>query len=305
MKLRLTGIKVFMICAGLTWANSDEDSSEYGVAEGDVGTNCTCGVANKDGERIVGGEEAKKNEYPMIASLVYLGTSFFCGGTIVTQRHVVTAAHCDLRLLEYAKDVDSMGVYVGVNKVKGEEAFKDGQYLKMKEFRLHPEYRADIKSNDIAVILLQGEINFNTDKVAPACLPLGNEDISGKTLKAIGWGDTKSGDNTGTTNLMKVDLDVIDHSSCEEFYHILYNQETNICVESEGKDTCQGDSGGPLLWRDPETNRYVLVAVTSYGIGCAEGVPGVYSSIIHHLPWIQSVISATDSSQKTCAKDSN
>lgn len=55
----------------------------------------------------------------MIASLVYLGTSFFCGGTIVTQRHVVTAAHCDLRLLEYAKDVDSMGVYVGVNKVKG------------------------------------------------------------------------------------------------------------------------------------------------------------------------------------------
>nr|BAI53115.1 unnamed protein product [Triatoma dimidiata] len=130
MKLRLTGAAFFLFCAGLSCANigDDEDSSEYGVVDGDVGTNCTCGIANKEDERIVGGEEAKKNEYPMIAELSVYGESHMCGGTIITKRHVVTAAHCAF----YPKSLDPLpkdiiDVHVGIHEVLGERAFEGGQ----------------------------------------------------------------------------------------------------------------------------------------------------------------------------------
>nr|ADF97756.1 serine protease [Panstrongylus megistus] len=302
MKLRLTETAFFLFCAGLSCATIDEgeDSSEYGVVEGDVGTNCTCGIANKEDQRIVGGEEAKKNEYPMIAELSVQGYHM-CGGTIITKKHVVTAAHC----ASFSKTLDPLpkdmlGVYVGIHEVKGARAFEGGQYFAIEEFITHPNYHYKNKDHVIAVILLDDEIDFNSHNVAPACLPVGNEDIIGDKLKVLGWGLPAYRADAGTQVLMKVNIKAVTHNECAPIYKY-YNVKTNICMFTQKKDACQGDSGGPLLWRDPETNRYVLVAVTSFGRNCGKW-PAVNANVTYFLPWIQSVISATDPKQKTCAK---
>uniref|UniRef100_E2J7A1 Salivary trypsin n=1 Tax=Triatoma matogrossensis TaxID=162370 RepID=E2J7A1_9HEMI len=305
MKLWLTWITVILFCAELSYANIDEgddddDSSEYGVVEGDIGTNCTCGVANKEDQRIVGGEEAKRNEYPMIAELSIQG-DHICGGTIITKRHVVTAAHCAF----YPKSLDPLpkyiiDVHVGIHEVRGERAFQGGQNFGIEEFITHPKYHYKNKDHDIAVIFLDDEINFNPHNVAPACLPVGNEEIIGDKLKVLGWGLPAYRAEDGTQVLMKVNIKAVTHDECTPIY-TNYNIKTNICMHTQEKDACQGDSGGPLLWRDPETNRYVLVAATSYGRKCGL-LPAVNANITYFLPWIQSAVSATDPNQKTCAK---
>uniref|UniRef100_E2J798 Salivary trypsin n=1 Tax=Triatoma matogrossensis TaxID=162370 RepID=E2J798_9HEMI len=306
MKLWLTWITVILFCAELSYANIDEedddddDSSEYGVVEGDIGTNCTCGVANKEDQRIVGGEEAKRNEYPMIAELSIKG-KHFCGGTIITKRHVVTAAHCaffEKTLKPVPKHV--IDVYVGIHEVRGERAFQGGQKFGIEELITHPKYHFKNKDHDVAVIFLDDEINFNPHNVGPACLPVGNEKIIGDKLKVLGWGHIRNSGRKETPVLMKVNIKAATHDECTRIYKN-YNIKTNICINTRNRDACQGDSGGPLLWRDSETNRYVLVASTSYGRKCGM-TAAVNANIIYFLPWIQSAVSATDPNHKTCAK---
>ena len=55
--------------------------------------------------------------------------------------------------------------------------------------------------------------------------------------------------------------------------------------------SCQGDSGGPLIIEDPDNEgRTTLVGVVSGGAGCGQGVPGWYSRLSRHLPWIRCVL---------------
>lgn len=51
-----------------------------------------CGLRN-DGKRVVGGDDAALNEFPWQVRLSYLNT-FYCGGTLINDRYVITAAHC-------------------------------------------------------------------------------------------------------------------------------------------------------------------------------------------------------------------
>jgi secreted trypsin-like serine protease len=54
-------------------------------------------------------------------------------------------------------------------------------------------------------------------------------------------------------------------------------------------DTCQGDSGGPLMMFTP-SNQWVVVGITSYGIGCAEAAyAGIYTRVVYYLNWISSM----------------
>ncbi|KAK9505881.1 hypothetical protein O3M35_009852 [Rhynocoris fuscipes] len=299
----LLAISLANINLSLANNDEDEDSSEYGVVDGDVGTNCTCGFANKEGERIVGGVEAKRNEWPMIAEFAIDKSKHLCAGTVVTKRHIVTAAHCgffpkSLKKLPYHR----FTIYLGIHEVEGERAFADGQERTIDQFIAHPEYSPTQHRNDIAVILLNADIEF-TKNVGPACLPLGNEKFDGEYLKVLGWGKPSGSSKKGTPALMKVNLKAIGHKLCKRIYRSYY-EDSHICAYERNKDSCGGDSGGPLLWRDPETNRYVLVAVTSFGGGSCKG-PAVNSNVMWFLPWIQKTIAETDSRHRTCSKVSS
>ncbi|KAK9505946.1 hypothetical protein O3M35_009901 [Rhynocoris fuscipes] len=276
--------------------DSDSDSSEQGVVATGVLNNCTCGWANKEDQRIVGGEATKENEYPMMAGFVLLERDMIvCGGTIITQRHIITAGHCTD--VYYPTDY---GIYVGHHNYEQAKAKGRVKLLEPQEFFVHDNYDGFTLKYDIAVVLMKDPIMFNNN-VGPACLPKQRIPLEGERLKVLGWGLTKYKGKTSDV-LLKVNLDVQQFETCKDHNQYLeLDDRHQICTFRKNKDSCSGDSGGPLLWLDPDTNRYTLVAATSYGLNCAK-YPAVSSDVYYFLPWIQSIISKSDPNQRTCAK---
>ncbi|KAF7233083.1 hypothetical protein EG68_08078 [Paragonimus skrjabini miyazakii] len=94
-----------------------------------------------------------------------------------------------------------------------------------------------------------------------------------------------------TLELHEVELPIVSIDQCSKHYAGL-NEDLNICAGARGKDTCSGDSGGGLYCQFPNSDKWYIAGVTSFGLarGCGRN-PGVYTSAIAHLDWISSVIS--------------
>jgi transmembrane protease serine 9 len=103
--------------------------------------------------------------------------------------------------------------------------------------------------------------------------------------------------------LIKVQLNVIPNEECSQSYHgkrmmrkgVIQSQ---MCASSKGAilmDTCQGDSGGPLQIKLLDHSELIpfLVGVTSLGIGCAIGSPGVYTRVSSYIDWIETAVNET------------
>ncbi|BES95884.1 serine-type endopeptidase activity [Nesidiocoris tenuis] len=272
-----------------------QDSSEWGQGGGRVSTNCTCGYTNK-GRRIVGGRPAQVNEYPLIAGLVNRGrpSFIFCGGTIITDRHVLTAAHCnpnpsraiDVVLAEHntASNTESRTTIINVQRTINHERYNQNGNTE----------------NDLAVLLLASRIPFQRT-IGPACFPRANLNIVGSKVRVIGWGVLSSG-GTKPNVLQKVDLDVKPLSDCARIYRGINNGQ--LCTYTPKRDSCQGDSGGPVIWLDPSTNRYTVVGIVSFGRGCAQiGAPGVNTAVSPYRNWILSKIGPDKSTNATFYED--
>uniref|UniRef100_A0A1A9WLK5 CLIP domain-containing serine protease n=1 Tax=Glossina brevipalpis TaxID=37001 RepID=A0A1A9WLK5_9MUSC len=261
-----------------------------------------CGYTSSSYKKIVGGEVSKKGAWPWIALIGYddnfANTPFKCGGTLVTARHVVTAAHCirrDLsfvRLGEHDLSTDAEARHVDIPVARRES---------------HPQYNKRNGHSDIAILYLAFNVKFS-DSIAPICLPYAPEfrqkSYVQHTPFVAGWGKTMEGGQSADV-LQELQIPIFDNEVCRVRYEqqkrfFTENQfdEATICagVLSGGKDTCQGDSGGPLMMPEPykDSVRYYLIGVVSYGIGCARPeIPGVYSSTQHFMDWIIEKIADT------------
>jgi len=262
----------------------EEDSSEFGVVPGQKTTSCPCGWSNKeDGGRIIGGTRTKTNEYSFMVGFIDGGRQS-CGGSILTEYHVLTAAHCT-RMKE-AKDIQ---VVVGAQNLDQDNE----QYRQMHEVAEiidHPEYvHEDSLKNDVSILRLKTPIQFNK-KIGPVCLPPPSmPSLNNKNVRAIGWGVTEQG---FTSELLKAVLRVVDPVTClvTNGRNLDPANPNKLCVYSHNRDICMGDSGGPIVWLDPETNRFTQVASSSYVMGCNSSVPSVGAATQHFVPWIQNVI---------------
>jgi len=236
---------------------------------------CTCGLANKS-NRIVGGEETETNEYPWQVALVSAGGSHpFCGGTLISSRHVLTAAHCTA-----GSTANSIAVLVGEHRID------DSSYtrLSLSAITDHPDYNSNTLDNDFSILTLSAPVSFTTE-VSPACMPGDTTQLYGGSKATVsGWGTTTSGGNQPTT-LREVEVTVQTQDQCNQAYGggITSNM---ICAADAGKDSCQGDSGGPLVHL--ENGRFSLVGVVSWGYGCADSrYPGVYARTTAQMAWIK------------------
>nr|QHB21561.1 venom S1 protease 16 [Platymeris rhadamanthus] len=288
------------------------DSSEDGIAPGIKKTNCTCGWANRSGKRIIGGQETEVNEFPMMAGLImrrlYIPgivdkeNIHFCGGTIITHRHVVTAGHCMHDQNGNRLKPKDIGVVLGAHDLRKLD-YKNPNVMRAPEkLILHPRYRWQAHY-DLAIVVLP-YVKFS-QIIGPACLPTQRFDVAAKVLKVIGWGFiTPQG--PGSDILKKTDIIGMSHKQCSLIWGIMPPFEINdpyqVCTYQPGTSQCLGDSGGPILWRDPFTNRYTLVAAPSYGTSTCHTHPCVSSDISYYVPWIQQIISETYPEEKTCAK---
>ncbi|KAF2888817.1 hypothetical protein ILUMI_17355, partial [Ignelater luminosus] len=104
--------------------------------------------------RIVGGDEAIPHSHPhQVALFIKLSTTtLFCGGTIISPRYILTAAHC----MDKAKEVE---VLLGAHNIRKEEPTQ--KRIKSNKFIIHERWSSFFFRNDIALIELPEEIEFN------------------------------------------------------------------------------------------------------------------------------------------------
>uniref|UniRef100_A0AB38ZEQ8 Venom S1 protease 29 n=1 Tax=Oncocephalus sp. TaxID=2944721 RepID=A0AB38ZEQ8_9HEMI len=274
------------------------DSSEAGVKAGPISTTCPCGWSTKNNARIVGGNEAQVNEFSFPVIIVRKDKKIaFCGGSVITEYHVLTAAHCTYML---KKDVPLV-VGVGEHNLATAKDTNATQFIPVEKIIRHEKFTGESKIYDISILVLKKPIVFNR-LVGPVCLPNKRINIEEKFVKVMGWGRLFD-HGFQSEVLMKVNLKVIDFSQCAEFYRKLKLEEPHqFCTYGHDKDTCSGDSGGPVVWLDPDTNRYTQVGLVSYGKGCAsEDVPGVNTDVAYFLDWIRKTIDDTKPAV-TCTK---
>uniref|UniRef100_A0A182R0N2 Peptidase S1 domain-containing protein n=1 Tax=Anopheles farauti TaxID=69004 RepID=A0A182R0N2_9DIPT len=245
-------------------------------------------------ELIVGGETAKNGEFPHHALLGYppedassQAYRFICGGTLISDRFILTAAHCFshenpvvVRLGEYDLTVDSTT----------QLDFGIAEIIR------HPSYRNRYSYHDVALIRLNETVLFSK-VVRPACLWT-EPALNVSRFVATGFGKLDEGSEL-STKMMKVQLDLFPSTDCSEMFQGLRKFENGIdkgqlCVGSlvGGKDTCQGDSGGPLqTLTEPRSCIYNIVGVTSLGAACGVGnSKAIYTNVAHYLDWIEQIV---------------
>lgn len=238
---------------------------------------------------IVGGQPAAPGEFPYMAAIVYSDNQVRCGGTLISEDYVVTAAHCT-RSRDHGIPIK---VILGELNLARNDDDADPVEIDVIEIKSHPQYRPPKKYNDIALLKLRSPAPFSRF-IRPACLWTDKEIHQTKAV-ATGWGTTSfAGDRSD--NLLKVALDVFDNSQCSQTYSIDKNipngvLDSMLCAGdlAGGKDTCQGDSGGPLLITKEDNNCvFYLVGVTSFGKFCGGvGTPAIYTRVSDFIPWIE------------------
>jgi len=218
--------------------------------------------------------------------------SWFCGGAILNEEFVITAAHC---LGKFQKN--RLVVRVGEFDLNydTDAAHQD---LLVDRIHMHPRYRHRQKHHDIALLHLTRRVRLSP-LVGPVCLPLRGVDLTGTSATVAGWGHTEFGGEQSAV-LQEVELPIIDTGRCEKQYRTLGNAfkaefgsgfgDTKICAHDttgSGKDSCQGDSGGPLTFHDPVSGRVQLAGVVSSGVGCGHPeFPGIYTRVAMYVDWI-------------------
>lgn len=261
-----------------------------------------CGFSNLTHKRIVGGEPAKPGAWPWIALIGYTNNlgelKWQCGGSLITSKHVLTAAHClkssltTVRLGEHDLGSDTEAPLQQINVVKVAK---------------YPSYDPKDGHNDLAILYLETEAHF-TANVRPVCLPLEDplrtKNFVGYTPFVAGWGRTSEGGQSSPV-LQELQIPVLSNDVCKDRYKkvgklISEKQFDNavLCagVLTGGKDSCQGDSGGPLMAPTSADggSYYYQIGIVSYGIGCARAdVPGVYSRVQTFVDWIQEKVAET------------
>uniref|UniRef100_A0A6B2EI52 Putative trypsin-like serine protease n=1 Tax=Phlebotomus kandelakii TaxID=1109342 RepID=A0A6B2EI52_9DIPT len=247
---------------------------------------------------IVGGEEAKPGEFPHMAVLgwdsevVNDRVDWNCGGALISDNFVLTAAHC-----AQLRGTPPKYVRLGDHNLARNDDASDPQEFPVQEIIKHPEYRPPSTYNDIALIRIDGQPRLGKF-VRPACL-WQTPNINYTQTVATGWGQIEfSGPKSDT--LLKVTLDIISNDKCAPLFDISNRKlrlgivETQMCAGylDGGRDTCQGDSGGPIQVVTPgNICIFHIVGITSFGKSCGGAdAPGVYTRVSAYLDWIESVV---------------
>jgi len=237
--------------------------------------------------RIVGGKEATPFSIPWQVGLVHTGQkSPFCGGTLISPRHVMTAAHCT----EKFPNMDAIQVVVGEHDVKSNT---DGVAHNVACKSEHPKYNANTVEYDFAILTLKKpvDITSSSSKARVACLASDTSKLygNGEKMTVSGWGALREAGDRFPTKLQKITVPGVSNAVCQKDYKNSKIIAAMMCAgyDEGGIDGCQGDSGGPLTFE--ENGKTDLVGVVSFGIGCARKTHyGVYARITAVLPWIHS-----------------
>ncbi|XP_048764650.2 trypsin-1-like isoform X2 [Ostrea edulis] len=240
--------------------------------------------------RVIGGEETRMGSLPWMAMLTENGAQV-CGGSIVSDRLILTAAHC----FEKAEslDVRRWRVIVGKHHLLFQDLFE--QTHTINRIIMHEGYDNVTVRNDIAILVLNNHVMYNSF-VMPVCLPgfslsslLSHHGHSTTYGIVAGWGITR--EDYPKYVLNQVTLPILNDRVCaaHDWYGSLFLPQTTFCAgyEQGGRDACAGDSGSPFIIKY-HNGIWVQIGITSWGLDCAQPrLPGIYTDVTMYMTWIK------------------
>ncbi|XP_036329630.1 CLIP domain-containing serine protease 2-like [Rhagoletis pomonella] len=291
LEMSFVDFKKRIVCCDLDF-DSVRSFDSVGV---EILRNQACGDNSR--KRISFGSESTFLAHPWAVLLIYnRGHKFQCGGTLITNRYVLTAAHCvkahlsGVRLGEHNINVT---VDCELDELGEEHCLAPPQDVGIEKLIKQPGYSATNYNNDIALLRLERRISFSSS-VKPICIPEYQNQVFEKEWGIIsGWGSTEN--STFSNVHRQANIPIISRESCQSVYRRRSVDNTKLCTRGiEGEDTCDGDSGGPLYVRveghaSERKFRYVQVGVISLGYhqcGTKKNTPALYTNIASFFDWI-------------------
>lgn len=248
-----------------------------------------CGIYKPGGLVKVNASDAKHaglGEFPWTVA-IFKDNYITCAGSLIQPNVVLTAGHC-------IKDVkkETLKIKAGLWDLN----VKNDQYLVQERNVLqiipHPEYSNDNKQikNDIALIVLEKPIELE-NHISLACLAKKDHNEKSKQCYAAGWGK-ESKEGKAATVLKKMLLPTLTKEDCEkklkEKTPTVQLSDKTLCAGGDKASTCMGDGGAALVCQmEPAVeNRYVQSGITSWGVGCVNELPGIYTKVAAYRDWI-------------------
>ncbi|XP_072384782.1 trypsin-7-like [Diabrotica undecimpunctata] len=223
--------------------------------------------------RIIGGHKAYIEDHPWIVSIRGNFKRHKCGGSLLNEDTVVTAAHClkhwNLRVVVGVSDFSS-----GVKSA-----------IKIKNYTIHEKFNQETFNGDydIAIVKLAKKVEFS-DKIQP--IPLLEQDAkvpTGTVVTAAGWGENEEGKELDY--LLEASMKIVDQQTCKNLLNEDHISVTDrmICAGDieEKKSACHGDSGGPLV------HNGTLIGVVSWGDGGCRKYVAAYTDVGYFSTWIK------------------
>uniref|UniRef100_A0A3P9BC64 Granzyme B(G,H)-like n=1 Tax=Maylandia zebra TaxID=106582 RepID=A0A3P9BC64_9CICH len=222
---------------------------------------------------IIHGTKAPENSMHYMASVQNKKGEHVCGGFLMTEDFVVSAAHCDGSL---------------THVVLGNHNLKKGshQKIKIENKTIHENYQQVGLGNDIMLIKLSEKVKLGHG-VEKIKLPQAEINLKeNQVCQVAGWGTTKT-HGKPVDELRVVDVSVIQRKVCEPQWPGL--PANVICAGGYETDKgfCQGDSGGPLVC----DGLAVGIVSFNYKENCSyPNKPNIYTDISKYLQWINRIV---------------
>ncbi|XP_075873963.1 chymotrypsin B-like [Nelusetta ayraudi] len=231
--------------------------------------------------RIVNGEEAVPHSWPWQVSLQQSNGFHFCGGSLINENWVVTAAHCNVRTYH--------NVIAGEHN-KGYGSSEAIQVLRPSRVFTHPSWNPSTINNDIALIKLSSPAKLGTN-VSPVCLAESSDNFAaGMSCVTSGWGLTRYNAANTPNNLQQASLPLLSNTQCKQHWGSNISDKM-ICAGGAGATSCMGDSGGPLVCQ--KAGAWTLVGIVSWGSSyCSTSTPAVYARVTVLRGWVDQILAA-------------
>ena len=232
--------------------------------------------------KITGGTNTFISDFPW--QVYYESGDFLCGGSIISDNWVVTAAHCTKDSNGSAIPVSNMAIKVGTTNPL---IASNGKTYYISEVIVHSGFDHQTLENDIALLRIAGPINYTNATpiklISPYDVAAGATD-PGVMSWVTGWGLTNVTLQTLPSNLQKVQLPIISNAQAATVWSTIPSTDIMAGFLNGNKDACSGDSGGPLVV--PVFNGYKLAGIVSWGSkNC--NTYGAYTRVSALETWIR------------------